>query len=113
MTCTFAVAPWSATSTSLLLLTALKSKCQILLQMKVFEKWTFERNSARFFNLMLGAHNVRESAVNEPNRVEITATKYDIYPSWDSYTLRNDIALIKLPEKITFNGNTCAFIRSP
>merc|ERR1711911_319730 len=51
---------------------------------------------AGFFELMLGAHNVRLDASQEPQRVEVTATDYYIYPSWDTYTLRNDIANIKM-----------------
>merc|ERR1712137_903709 len=56
---------------------------------------------AGFFELMLGAHNVRLDASQEPQRVEVTATDYYIYPSWDTYTLRNDIAIIKMPAPIT------------
>jgi len=51
---------------------------------------------------MLGAHNVRLDASQEPQRVEVTATDYYIYPSWDTYTLRNDIAIIKMPAPITY-----------
>merc|ERR1711911_274495 len=57
---------------------------------------------AGFFELMLGAHNVRLDASQEPQRVEVTATDYYIYPSWDTYTLRNDIAIIKMPAPITY-----------
>merc|ERR1711911_494039 len=40
--------------------------------------------------------------MGEPQRVEVTATDYYIYPRWDTYTLRNDIAIIKMPAPITY-----------
>ena len=51
---------------------------------------------------MLGAHNVRSAS--EPGRIEMNATEYSVHPNWNSYTLRNDVALIKLPKPVTFNG---------
>ena len=50
---------------------------------------------------MAGAHNVREDS--EPNRVEITSFNGFTHEDWDTNTLENDIALIELPEAITFN----------
>jgi hypothetical protein len=50
---------------------------------------------------MAGAHNVRASS--KPHRVEITSYKGWTHESWDSSNLANDIALIELPEAITFN----------
>ena len=51
---------------------------------------------------MAGAHNVR--AGSEPERVEISSYNGWTHPNWDSNDLSNDLALIRLPEKITFNG---------
>lgn len=51
--------------------------------------------------LLLGAHNL--SAV-EDNRIAYTSTEYVLHEDWDSYWLRNDIALIKLPEAVTLNS---------
>jgi len=51
--------------------------------------------------LLLGAHNL--SAV-EDNRITYTSTEYVIHEDWDSYWLRNDVALIKLPEAVTLNS---------
>ena len=53
---------------------------------------------------MLGAHNVRLTAEEEPNRVEYRSEVYTIHPNWGSTLLRNDLALIKLPESVTFTG---------
>jgi len=56
---------------------------------------------AFYFDIMAGAHNVREDS--EPNRVEITSFNGFTHENWDTNTLENDIALIELPEAITFN----------
>lgn len=53
---------------------------------------------------MLGAHNVRLTAAEEPNRVEYRSEVYTIHPNWGPNLLRNDMALIKLPESVTFTG---------
>lgn len=56
---------------------------------------------ATSFVLLLGAHNL--SAV-EDNRKAYTSTEYVVHEEWDSAWLRNDIALIKLPEAVTLNS---------
>merc|ERR1719382_2084647 len=56
---------------------------------------------ASYFDILAGAHNVRASS--EPERVEITSYNGWTHPDWDTNTLANDLALIRLPEKITFN----------
>merc|ERR1711872_590590 len=53
------------------------------------------------FDILAGAHNVR--ADSEPDRVEISSYNGWTHPQWDSNDLSNDLALIRLPEKITFN----------
>ena len=55
---------------------------------------------------MLGAHNVRLPASEEPTRVEIHSTEYIIHENWGSTLIRNDVALIKLPQPVTFTGMT-------
>jgi len=58
-------------------------------------------DGASYFNILAGAHNVRASS--EPHRVEITSYEGFTHPGWDPNTLENDIALVRLPEKIEFN----------
>merc|ERR1711982_217301 len=58
-------------------------------------------DGASYFDIMAGAHNVRESS--EPHRVEITSYNGWTHPNWDPNTLSNDIALIELPSPITFD----------
>merc|ERR1711892_79106 len=58
-------------------------------------------DGASYFNIMAGAHDVRASS--EPHRVEITSYEGFTHPNWDPNTLENDIALVRLPEKIEFN----------
>ena len=43
-------------------------------------------------------------ASSEPERIEITSHDGWTHPQWDSNDLSNDLALIRLPEKITFTG---------
>ena len=58
-------------------------------------------DGATYFDIMAGAHNVRESS--EAHRVEITSFNGWTHPQWDPNTLSNDIALVELPEPIKFN----------
>lgn len=60
-------------------------------------------DNATFFDLMFGAHNVRLNSTDEPTRVEMRSTEYTIHPNWGSVLIRNDVALIKLPQPIAFN----------
>merc|ERR1711963_1303254 len=55
-------------------------------------------DGASYYDIMAGAHNVRESS--EPNRVEITSFNGWYHPQWDPNTLSNDIALIELPSPV-------------
>lgn len=57
---------------------------------------------ALFFDVYLGAHNVR---INETNRLEIRATEKYIHPNWNSATLNGDVALIKLPNPVDISGS--------
>lgn len=56
-----------------------------------------------YFEVILGAHNVFE---DEPEQVRFVVTSGDvtIHERWNPFTVNNDVALIRLPEPITFNG---------
>lgn len=58
-------------------------------------------DGAGFFDVMAGAHNVRESS--EPNRVEVTSYNGWTHPQWNSNDLSNDLALIELPSPLPMN----------
>jgi len=58
-------------------------------------------DGASYFDIMAGAHNVRASS--EPHRIEITSFEGQTHPEWDSSSLYADIALVHLPEKVTFS----------
>jgi len=51
--------------------------------------------------IMLGAHNVREAS--EPGRLEIVTRDFFTHPKWSSFNIHNDLALVHLPEKVTFS----------
>ena len=51
------------------------------------------------FTLLLGAH---DRTVAEPSQLTIETTAHSTHPNWNPSTLANDIALIRLPEPITF-----------
>lgn len=57
---------------------------------------------ALYFDVYLGAHNVR---VTEPTRLEIRATEKYVHPDWNSATVQNDVALIKLPAPVDITGD--------
>merc|ERR1712168_1027532 len=59
-------------------------------------------DGASYFDVMAGAHNVRESS--EPNRVEVTSYNGWTHPEWNSQIIQNDLALIELPEPVPMNS---------
>merc|ERR1712002_250815 len=50
------------------------------------------------FDVMAGSHDLLDW--DEPHRIEIRSTEGYVHPDWDRPTLQNDIALVKLPEKV-------------
>merc|ERR1712127_476406 len=58
-------------------------------------------DGAGYFDVMAGAHNVRESS--EPNRVEITSYNGWTHPEWNTQDLSSDLALIELPSPMPMN----------
>ena len=55
---------------------------------------------ATSMKVYLGAHNVREA---EDFRLEFESNEYFEHPSWSQILIRNDIGLVRLPQKIEFN----------
>ena len=56
-------------------------------------------DGANRFTLLLGAH---DRTVAEPSQLTIETTVHATHPNWNPSTLANDVALIRLPEPITF-----------
>jgi secreted trypsin-like serine protease len=56
-------------------------------------------DGANRFTLLLGAH---DRTVAEPSQLTIETTAHATHPNWNPSTLANDVALIRLPEPITF-----------
>ncbi|XP_068609208.1 chymotrypsin-like elastase family member 2A [Brachionichthys hirsutus] len=48
---------------------------------------------SRTYRVYLGKHNIKN---NEPGSIAISPAKIIVHENWDSYRIRNDIALIKL-----------------
>lgn len=54
------------------------------------------------FEVILGAHKVRE---NEASQVRLTSTTAVVHEKYSSLLIHDDIALVKLPKKVEFNEN--------
>jgi len=57
--------------------------------------------------VITGSHDL--SLNREPHRLIIDSKEFIVHPNWNKTTLANDIALIKLPEKIQFNSKIFLF----
>ena len=54
------------------------------------------------WRVFAGSHDI--SLEDEPHRQIVESNISFIHPDWNSVTVANDIALVKLPQKIEFNG---------
>ncbi|KAK7066339.1 hypothetical protein SK128_015599 [Halocaridina rubra] len=59
-------------------------------------------DGAGYVNVVMGAHNIRNS---EPEQVSMTSTNFFTHENWNSFTLANDIALIRLPSAVGLDQN--------
>uniref|UniRef100_A0A3Q2DT94 pancreatic elastase II n=1 Tax=Cyprinodon variegatus TaxID=28743 RepID=A0A3Q2DT94_CYPVA len=57
---------------------------------------------SRTYRVYLGKHDL---TANEAGSVAISPTKIIVHPNWDSYNIRNDIALIKLSSPATLSSS--------
>ncbi|MGJ2342679.1 S1 family serine peptidase, partial [Salmonella enterica subsp. enterica serovar Paratyphi A] len=57
-------------------------------------------DDATFFRVVLGGHEINNG--NEAGRVEVRSEDYTQHESYNAFTIANDIAVIRLPEPITF-----------
>lgn len=51
--------------------------------------------------VILGGHRIKEY---ENSQIRINSTEFIVHEDWDPTWVRNDIALIKLPELVQLNG---------
>ena len=59
-------------------------------------------DGASSVNVMLGAHNVRETV--EEGRLEIASNEIFTHEDYNGLSIRNDIGLVHLPEPVQFTG---------
>ncbi|KAF7283571.1 hypothetical protein GWI33_023416 [Rhynchophorus ferrugineus] len=57
-------------------------------------------DNAKSAEVVLGAHDIRR---NESTQMRVSSDQITVHPNWSYRKLQNDVALIKLPEPITFN----------
>lgn len=57
--------------------------------------------SADFVEVVMGAHNIRKA---EPTQVTLRSVDFFTHEDWNAANLINDIAIIRLPSAVTFNG---------
>ncbi|XP_063866286.1 trypsin-1-like isoform X1 [Scylla paramamosain] len=62
------------------------------------------------YKIIAGEHNLEKDEEGEQHRKVATIV---IHPEWDSHTMKNDIALMKLSEPLELDGKTVSPIRLP
>jgi hypothetical protein len=55
-------------------------------------------DGANRFLITLGDH---DRTVVEPSQIAVSTTTYTVHPGWNSATLADDLALIRLPSPVT------------
>ncbi|KAM9429673.1 elastase 2 [Salvelinus alpinus] len=63
-------------------------------------------SSRNTYRVYLGKHNLKNN--NEEGSMALTPAKIIVHELWDSYRIRNDIALIKLQSPVTFSDSIMA-----
>jgi secreted trypsin-like serine protease len=58
------------------------------------------------FLITLGDH---DRTVTEPSQIAVTSTTYTVHPGWNSATLADDLALIRLPSPVTLRRKSLDF----
>ncbi|XP_021960172.1 chymotrypsin BI [Folsomia candida] len=62
---------------------------------------------SNYVTLLIGGHNINASNEDEPGRIIVNVTRQYIFvhPKWGVVPASHDIAIIRLPEKLTFSNN--------
>lgn len=56
--------------------------------------------------VFLGAHDIKNATEPGQLRIMVYPSNFIIFPTWNSRKLKDDIALVRLPAPIEYNGNT-------
>jgi hypothetical protein len=59
------------------------------------------------FTIHLGSNHLEQ---NDPNKIIVATSDYELHPDFNPDTLENDVGLIKLRQPVMYNGNTSANI---
>ncbi|KAK3875359.1 hypothetical protein Pcinc_019769 [Petrolisthes cinctipes] len=52
--------------------------------------------------VVMGAHDI---TANEPEQVSMTSTDFTVHENYNSFTIKNDISVIRLPSPVSFDAN--------
>jgi secreted trypsin-like serine protease len=70
----------------------------------ISEEWVMTAghcmHNAKSVEVVLGAHNI---STDEPSQVSLVSTDFFTHEDYNGVIVRNDIAMIHLPQKLTFN----------
>ncbi|KAH8302041.1 hypothetical protein KR044_002002 [Drosophila immigrans] len=57
--------------------------------------------------VFLGANEIKNAKESGQVRLMVPSSNFHIYPTWNPKRLKDDIALIRLPHAVSFNGECC------
>lgn len=60
---------------------------------------------AGIVEVVMGAYNL---TIAEPEQVIMTSTEFIVHENYRPITIQNDVSVIKLPSRVTFNGKMMA-----
>ena len=87
----------------LLLHIVLQGKLYIVFWQKIKKKLQFTLYSAKFAQVILGAHDLY-SPINQPNYITMKVDKFYDHPDYEPTQIVNDVALIQLPQAVQYTG---------
>lgn len=58
--------------------------------------------------VFLGANEIKNAKESGQVRLMVPSSNFHIYPTWNPKRLKDDIALVRLPHAVSFNGESRA-----